>query len=47
MGITANQRVERIAAVRLDFDTIGFLNIIRHKLSALLAAVAHSGRSAA
>jgi len=40
----ANQRVERTAAERLGFDTIGFMNIIRHSLSARSAAVAHSGR---
>jgi len=39
-----NQRVERTAAERLGFDMTGFLNIIRHSLSALSAAVAHSGR---
>jgi len=39
-----NQRVERTAAERTGFDMIGFMNIIRHSLSARSAAVAHSGR---
>jgi hypothetical protein len=46
-GRTApNQRVERTAAERLGFDTIRFMNIIRHGLRARSAAVAHSDRSA-
>jgi hypothetical protein len=39
-----NKRVERTAAERLGFDMAGFLNIIRHGLSTLPAAVAHSDR---
>jgi len=35
------QRVEQTAADRLGFDTVEFMNIIRHSLSALSAAVAH------
>jgi len=40
-----NQRVERAAADRLGFGTIGFMHIIRYGLGTLSAAVAHSSRS--
>ncbi len=43
-GWMPNQRVERTAAERLGFYMAGFMNIIRHSLSARSAAVAHSGR---
>ena len=38
------KRWRRTAAVRLGFDTAGFMDIIRHGLSALPAAVAQLGR---
>ena len=39
-----NQALERTAAERLGFDMVGFIDIIRHSLSALPAAVAQLGR---
>jgi hypothetical protein len=41
-----NKRGKRTAAQHLCFDMVGFVNMIGHSLSALLAAVAHPGRSA-
>ena len=41
-----NQALERTAAERLGFDMVGFIDIIRHSLSALPAAVAQLLRSA-
>ena len=38
--ISPKHRVERTAAERLGFDMVGFIDIIRHSLSALTAAVA-------
>ncbi len=40
-----NKALERTAAERLGFDMAGFMNIIRHGLSAFPAAVAQLGRS--
>jgi|SRR5437773_12507731 len=38
----AVQPSSRVAAGRLDFDAVGFMNMIRPIMSALSAAVAHS-----
>src|ERR1041385_4448285 len=39
-----DHRVERTAASRFGFEASGFMHIIRHTLSGLSAAVAHSCR---
>ena len=40
----SNHRVERTATSHCDFDSMGYLGIIRESLSAWSVAVAHSGR---